>query len=609
MSFSSSGSSAPFGPDPELAPPPTPAPGPDDEGEALGPPGASTTALSDALDEPILTAVDSGEDLLLSTAGPGGLPDPYGPAQGGWTTGPQDANPYTGAPGSDGTLSPYAGAEVDPYAGATAFGADANSFAGGQDINPFTGLPDTAPLSATDLGSSQLLAFNGPAGAAPADATPSAPGAPSSAPDAGASAGDPSSLPVAPDGRIYAPNSVVTGQPADPVVIDGTSYAHYQVTLDGTIYDAYANDMALPRDLVWLVPATPPAAAPPAAPGPAPGAAPSATPAAPGPLAPTASAPGPAPPAESGWGTAVSDLFAGIAGLMSPASVGAYLHPQFPAGLPPGLQQMGQLNAAMARQSLQDASYRTRGAIAAAGAPYALTMGALAAPAAGALSFEASLQVTARFPAATSLATNLTSVMTGLTLPQAAAGAGSLAAGRILESGAEEILAADAPQLAGLAPAAVQSLSAASAWDPALQPGQWVSVARAGSEALEAQGYWAGRPGVWSGSSLILQEYQIGDTKFDNVAFGAYGDVTSLLEFKWDYIGSIVSGNQAVADKLVTQALGQLTIADELGIPLEWHVADTQLQNFQNVLGSDISALIKWVTYPLAGVRASWNLP
>jgi hypothetical protein len=592
MSFSSSGSSAQFGPDPELAPPPTPAPDPDDEGEALGPPGASTTALSDALDEPILTAIDSGEDLLLSTAGPGGLPDPYGPAQGGWTTGPQDANPYTGAPGSDGTLSPYAGAEVDPYAGATAFGADANSFAGSQDINPFTGLPDTAPMSATDLGSSQLLAFNGPAGAAPADATPSAP-------DAGPSAGDPSSLPVAPDGRIYAPNSVVTGQtPADPVVIDGISYAHYQVTLDGTNYDAYANDMALPRDLVWLVAATPTS-----------GAAPPAAPAAPGPLALSASAPGPAPPAESGWWTAVSDLFAGIAGLMSPASVGAYLHPQFPAGLPPGLQQMGQQNAAMARQSLQDASYRTRGAIAAAGAPYALTMGALATPAVGALSFEASLQVTARFPAATSLATNLTSAMTGLTLPQATAGAGSLAAGRILESGAEEILAADAPQLAGLAPAAAQSLSAASAWDPALQPGQWVSVARAGSEALEAQGYWAGRPGVWSGSSLVLQEYQIGGTKFDNVAFGAYGDVTSLLEFKWDYIGSIVSGKQAVADKLVAQALGQLTIADELGIPLEWHVADTQLQNFHNVLGSDISALIRWVTYPLAGVRASWNLP
>ena len=329
-----------------------------------------------------------------------------------------------------------------------------------------------------------------------------------------------------------------------------------------------------------------------------------------GPLAPTASAQGPAPPAERGWGTAVSDLFASIAGLISPASVGAYLHPQFPAGLPPGLQQMGQLNAAMARQSLQDASYRTRGAIAAAGAPYALTMGALAAPAAGALSFEASLQITARFPAATSLATNLTSAMTGLTLPQAAAGAGSLTAGRILESGAEEILAADAPQLAGLAPAAAQSLSAASAWDPALQPGQWVSVARAGSEALEAQGYWAGRPGVWSGSSLILQEYQIGDTKFDNVAFGAYGDVTRLLEFQVGLSSAPSwSGNQAVADKLVTQALGQLTIADELGIPLEWHVADTQLQNFQNVLGSDISALIRWVTYPLTGVRADWNLP
>ena len=51
-----------------------------------------------------------------------------------------------------------------------AFGADANSFAGGQDINPFTGLPDTAPLSTTDLGSSQLLAFNGRRGPGGRDA-------------------------------------------------------------------------------------------------------------------------------------------------------------------------------------------------------------------------------------------------------------------------------------------------------------------------------------------------------------------------------------------------------------------------------------------------------
>jgi len=141
------------------------------------------------------------------------------------------------------------------------------------------------------------------------------------------------------------------------------------------------------------------------------------------------------------------------------------------------------------------------------------------------------------------------------------------------------------------------------------RPGQWVSMAQAGSQALEAQGYWAGRPGVWSGNSLILQEYQIGSTKFDNVGFDANGNLTSLMEFKWDYIGSIMSGNQKIADKLVEQATTQLAIADELGVPLEWHVAKTQLQNFQNVLGPEISARIKWVTYSLSQVRANWSLP
>ena len=317
----------------------------------------------------------------------------------------------------------------------------------------------------------------------------------------------------------------------------------------------------------------------------------------------------PAPTEDSWWTTAPGTLLATIAGLFGPASVGSFMHPQTPAGLPPGLQQMGQMNATIAQQSLQEASNRTRRAMVAAGAPYVAAMGALAAPAVGGLSYEASLQVAARTWPATSFATSLGNALTGVTVPRAAIGAGGLVASRILASEGEEILSTEGPQLVGPAQSAAQSLSAASAWDPALQPGQWVSVARAGSEALEAQGYWAGRPGVWSGGSLILQEYQISNVKFDNVTFGAYGDLTSLQEFKWDYIGSIVSGNEAVADKLIEQATTQLTIADELGVPLEWHVADTQLQNFQNVLGGDISAMIKWVTYSLSGVRTDWNLP
>jgi hypothetical protein len=65
---------------------------------------------------------------------------------------------------------------------------------------------------------------------------------------------------------------------------------------------------------------------------------------------------------DSWWTTAPGTLLATIAGPFDPASVGSFMHPQTPAGLPPGLQQMSQMNAAMA-----------------AGTPYVVTMGALAA--------------------------------------------------------------------------------------------------------------------------------------------------------------------------------------------------------------------------------------
>jgi hypothetical protein len=113
---------------------------------------------------------------------------------------------------------------------------------------------------------------------------------------------------------------------------------------------------------------------------------------------------------------------------------------------------------------------------------------------------------------------------------------------------------------------------------------------------------------VWRGNSLVLEEYQIGSTTFDNVRFGDYGDLSALQGFKWDYSGAIAGGSESVGRKLVEQAMTQLQIADELGVPLEWHVADTQLQGMQNVLGPELSSKITWVTYSLSGVRRAWGL-
>ncbi len=120
-------------------PTPTPTPAPDDAGLALGPPDASTSALTAALDEPILTYVESGGAQLLSTAAPDGLSDPFGSAQAGWATGPQQVDPYTNVAAAGGTVNPFVGQDVDPYTNTPASGPNSNAFTGGQDVNPFTG--------------------------------------------------------------------------------------------------------------------------------------------------------------------------------------------------------------------------------------------------------------------------------------------------------------------------------------------------------------------------------------------------------------------------------------------------------------------------------------
>jgi len=165
MSFSSGSSSSPVGLEPEPASVPTPTPDPDDEGEdeVPGPSDASAVAFvaaldeaGDAQDEQLVTDSESGADQLLSTAFPDGLPDPFSPAEGGWTSGGQDVDAYTGAAASGGPLSPYAGLDADPYTAVAGSDANANAFTGGQDVDPFTGTGAGASL----LSSRDLLAAN-----------------------------------------------------------------------------------------------------------------------------------------------------------------------------------------------------------------------------------------------------------------------------------------------------------------------------------------------------------------------------------------------------------------------------------------------------------------
>jgi hypothetical protein len=128
---------------------------------SLGPPDASTYALGAALDEPILTDIDSGADQLLSTAVADGLSDPFGTAQGGWISGPQDVDPFTCA---SSTADPFVGSDVNSYTNAAADDANPNAYAGGQNVEPFGGAQDSVAAAdgsgaATAATASPILAF------------------------------------------------------------------------------------------------------------------------------------------------------------------------------------------------------------------------------------------------------------------------------------------------------------------------------------------------------------------------------------------------------------------------------------------------------------------
>ena len=136
--------------------------------------------------------------------------------------------------------------------------------------------------------------------------------------------------------------------------------------------------------------------------------------------------------------------------------------------------------------------------------------------------------------------------------------------------------------------AAPRSVGAAAANDPTVfsPPGELIDITRPDSEAMLMQAYWSNQPYQFKGGSIIVKEYRIDNVNFDRVSFDEFGYLKSLDEFKWDYSGSIASGNQGVSDGLVKQAEAQLKVADRLGVPLEWHVQRSQVGAFRNALGN-----------------------
>jgi hypothetical protein len=175
------------------------------------------------------TTVDlSGGSQLLTTAGPNGLSSPYSGDQGGWAVGsPVDttANPtvtdlgqYTGTLQADGT--------------------NPNAYTTGQNIDPYSG-------------SQVLLAQNGPVTAPDvvADTTTQ-----TSATGTSTTGGQDTPAPYGapPSDQSVNSTTLIGLQPIDTVNINGVNWLHYQLSIDGTAYDAYANDKRYP-DQAFLV--------------------------------------------------------------------------------------------------------------------------------------------------------------------------------------------------------------------------------------------------------------------------------------------------------------------------------------------------------------------
>jgi hypothetical protein len=130
-------------------------------------------------------------------------------------------------------------------------------------------------------------------------------------------------------------------------------------------------------------------------------------------------------------------------------------------------------------------------------------------------------------------------------------------------------------------------------------PGRWEVVGRGRSDGLDRQAEWSELQHVYSrdGGTIYLLEYNVNNVRFDNARFDEWHNLEALQEFKWTYEGSIASGNPGVAQSLINQATAQVREADRLGVPLEWHVMESQETAFRCVLGPELSDRITWQPY------------
>jgi hypothetical protein len=407
----------------------TPTPAPDaTEDEPLGASDSSTAALVESRDGSILDNLDTDALQLLSTAGLDGPSSPWSAeADNGWSSGPQDANPYSGVVGGDGMSDPFVGQDVNPYSGTAADASSTNAFTGGQSVNPFDGSAHETNLADAFQ---QALTLGGPIyGAGSGSMDTSQMWASNGSVSAGNTALPDTSQLAAPAAQPSGNANAPAPEQASDVVPELAGSPKW--TLE-QLNQLLAAGEPMDKELANNGGAAPQDQTPPAAPQP-PAAATAAPPSPPAAM--TFQPPQPLPPASEPpaprsdfWDTLLGDMLSGIAGLFGPAAVGPYLHPQSPANLPTGLQQMGQLNAQMARQSMMAAGVITRRTMLVAGAPYAATTlglaATVAAPTVSAAYTEAGIQASVRFRAATETALTVVDALSETAIPRAALAAG-----------------------------------------------------------------------------------------------------------------------------------------------------------------------------------------
>jgi hypothetical protein len=145
-------------PTPEPTPTPQPTPTPD-EG-LVDATDAPALALEVAFEDPLLTEIETGADSLSSSSFPGGLSDPFGSDQGGWSTAAVAVDPLTSlVAAASGVLSAFVGANVDVYTAEAPAGNNPNEFTTGQNVDPFSGAQN-AQSFASSTDASQVSAQN-----------------------------------------------------------------------------------------------------------------------------------------------------------------------------------------------------------------------------------------------------------------------------------------------------------------------------------------------------------------------------------------------------------------------------------------------------------------